>query len=68
VVDAVREAHRKGGVSSNLIELDNMNLYDMGKLIKFFFYAAAFSAIKFGVNPFDQPGVEVYKSEIKNNL
>ncbi|MBQ6538880.1 MAG: glucose-6-phosphate isomerase [Bacilli bacterium] len=68
VIDSVREAHRKGGVESNLIEIDKLNLYDMGSLVKFFFYAAAFSAIKFGVNPFDQPGVEVYKSEIKNNL
>lgn len=68
VIDSVRSAHRKGDVESNMIELDNLNLFDIGGLIKFFFYAAAFSAIKFGVNPFDQPGVEVYKSEIKNNL
>lgn len=68
VVDSVRSAHRQGGVESNMIEIDKLNLYDIGSLVKFFFYAAAFSAIKFGVNPFDQPGVEIYKSEIKKNL
>ena len=68
VVSSVRKAHLTGGVESNMIELDSLGLYDMGGLIKFFFYTACFSAIKFGVNPFDQPGVEVYKSEIKNNL
>ncbi len=30
--------------------------------------SAAFSGYLFGVNPFDQPGVEAYKSEVRKNL
>lgn len=68
VVDAVRNAHYKGDVAVNFIEIDELNEYNMGLLIKFFFYSAAFSSLLFEVNPFDQPGVEVYKSEIKQSL
>lgn len=68
VVDAVRNAHYKGDVAVNFIEIDELNEYNMGLLIKFFFYSAAFSSLLFEVNPFDQPGVEVYKSEIKKSL
>ena len=31
-------------------------------------YAAAYSGILFDINPFDQPGVEVYKKEIRARL
>ena len=68
LVDAIRKAHEKGGVIVNQIELDDINEYDVGYLIKFFFYSAAISAILFDQNPFDQPGVEVYKSEIKERF
>lgn len=68
VVDAVRNAHYKGDVAVNFIEIDELNEYNIGSLIRFFFYAAAFSSLLFEVNPFNQPGVEVYKSEIKKNL
>ena len=30
--------------------------------------SAALSGLLFGVNPFNQPGVEVYKKEIKESL
>jgi glucose-6-phosphate isomerase len=33
----------------------------MGVLIYFFEYACALSGYMAGINPFDQPGVEVYK-------
>ena len=68
VIDAVRIAHYKGNNSINFIELDELNEYDIGAIVKFFFYSAAFSSILFGVNPFNQPGVEVYKSEVRNKL
>ena len=68
VVGAVRTAHYKGNVSVNYIELDELNEYNIGSLIRFFFYSAAFSSILFGVNPFNQPGVEVYKEEVRNRL
>ena len=68
IIDAVRIAHYKGNVSVNFIEIDELNEYNIGSIIKFFFYSAAFSSILFGVNPFDQPGVEVYKKEIKSKF
>jgi glucose-6-phosphate isomerase len=36
----------------------------MGKMIYFFEYACAVSGYILGVNPFDQPGVEAYKTEM----
>lgn len=68
VVDAVRNAHYKGNVAVNFIEINELNEYNIGSLIRFFFYSAAFSSLLFEVNPFNQPGVEVYKKEIKKSL
>lgn len=68
IIDAVREAHYKGDVSINMIELDEANEYNFGNLVKFLMYSAAYSGILFNINPFDQPGVEVYKKEIKKRL
>mgnify|MGYP003296426367 CR=1 FL=1 len=50
------------------IELSDMNLKDMASLIYFFQLAAAYSALLLNVNPFDQPGVEVYKKEVRDSL
>ena len=65
IIEGVKTAHKKGDVSINTIEIDELNEYNIGLLIKFFFYAASYSSILFGVNPFDQPGVEKYKEEIE---
>ena len=48
--------------------LSDMNLKDMASLIYFFQLAAAYSALLLNVNPFDQPGVEVYKKEVRDSL
>lgn len=34
----------------------------------FFLMSAAYSGLLFGINPFDQEGVEVYKSEVRKNI
>jgi len=68
VLDSVMRAHYSGGVPCLEIELDEMNLENMGTLIYFFQLTAAFSGLLFGVDPFNQPGVEVYKREIRNSL
>ncbi len=65
IIQGVKTAHSKGNVPINTIEIDELNEYNIGLLIKFFFYAAAYSSILFGVNPFNQPGVEKYKEEIE---
>ena len=68
VLESVINAHFKGGVPSILIELDKVNYENISKLIYFFQLSAAFSSILFGVNPFDQPGVEVYKKEVRERM
>ena len=68
VEDSVLRAHVKGGVPCIEIELDNITPYNISSLIYFFQLSAAFSGYLFEVYPFDQPGVEVYKEEVKNSL
>ena len=57
-------AHAQGGVPSVVIELDEMNEFTMGQLIYFYEKACGISAYVLGVNPFDQPGVQMYKSNM----
>jgi len=68
VLDSVINAHYSGGVPCIEINLDEVNYDNIGQLIYFFQLSAAFSSILFGVNPFDQPGVEVYKQEVRERL
>ncbi|MEG0823901.1 MAG: glucose-6-phosphate isomerase [Erysipelotrichaceae bacterium] len=44
-----------------IIEIEDMSAYSIGYLIYFFFKAVAMSVYLIDENPFDQPGVEVYK-------
>ncbi|MBR3246576.1 glucose-6-phosphate isomerase [Candidatus Saccharibacteria bacterium] len=64
VVSAVRVAHRDGGIPVLDITVPSYDERGFGELIYFFELACAISAKLFGVNPFDQPGVEAYKSEL----
>lgn len=68
VEDSVIAAHVSGGVPCILIELDDVSPKTMGKLSAFYFLVAAYSGYLFDINPFDQPGVEVYKAEVKRRL
>jgi glucose-6-phosphate isomerase len=58
----------EGGHNNLLIEIEEMNAYNLGKLMYFFCKACAMSAYLLGVNPFNQPGVEVYKAKMKEQL
>ena len=68
VLDSVVDAHFKAKVCSNIIELDCISAANIGKLCAFFMLSAAYSGYLFDVNPFNQPGVEVYKECVRNNL
>lgn len=68
VVTAVRKAHEMGGIPVLDIQVSEFNEKGFGELIYFFELACAVSAKLFGVNPFDQPGVEAYKAELKQLL
>ena len=65
VVQAVRIAHTDGGIPVLDIRVPSFDEKGFGELIYFFELACAISAKLFGVNPFDQPGVEAYKNELK---
>ena len=65
VVKAVQTAHSGGGLPVLKIDVPSYDANGFGELIYFFEMACAVSAKLFGVNPFDQPGVEAYKSELK---
>lgn len=63
-VEAALQAHSRGGVPCMLIEGRYPNEYHLGELIYFFEHACAVSGLVLGVNPFDQPGVDVYKTSM----
>ena len=58
------EAHVEGGVPNIIINIKELNEETMGELIYFFELACAISGNILGVNPFDQPGVEAYKTNM----
>ena len=68
VEDSVISAHVSGGVPCIVLELDEVSPRNLGEVSAFFFLVAAFSGCLFDVNPFNQPGVEVYKSEVRSRL
>ena len=58
------EAHVSGDVPNIVIEIDKLDEKSIGELIYFFEKACAISGNILGVNPFDQPGVEKYKTNM----
>jgi len=65
---AVDEAHRAGGVPTQVIELPDLTEASVGSLLYTFEFAVAVSGRLLGVNPFDQPGVEAYKTNLFRRL
>ena len=57
-------AHTEGGTPNTVLEIPQLNEYELGYLIYFFEKACAISGYLLGVNPFDQPGVESYKKNM----
>lgn len=65
VVEAVQKAHTAGGIPVLKIDTPSYDEKGFGELIYFMELACAISAKLQGVNPFDQPGVEAYKNELR---
>ena len=61
----VVKAHSEGGVPVIVLTVEQVDEYNIGQLIYFFELSEAISAMLLGVDPFDQPGVENYKSKTK---
>lgn len=57
-------AHINGNVPNLIISIPELNEFYFGKLIYFMEKACAISGYILGVNPFDQPGVEEYKTNM----
>lgn len=57
-------AHVEGDVPNILITMDKLDEETLGHLIYFFELACAMSGKLLGINPFDQPGVEKYKTNM----
>ena len=59
------KAHTEdGGVPCNVIEIDRLDAKTLGHLFYFFMRACAMSAYLLDINPFNQPGVEIYKKNM----
>ena len=58
------QAHVDGGVQNIMINMDRLNEENLGHLIYFFELACAMSGKILGINPFNQPGVEKYKTNM----
>ena len=58
------KAHMEGDVPNIVINIENLNEEAIGELIYFFELACAMSGKILGVDPFNQPGVEKYKTNM----
>ena len=63
-MQATKAAHIDGGVPVTEIRLPEISEETVGALIYFFEYACGVSGYVSGVNPFNQPGVEAYKTNM----
>lgn len=59
-----RLAHIEGNVPNILIRMDDLSARSLGKLIYFFEITIGVTGYMLEVNPFNQPGVELYKSNM----
>lgn len=66
--EATAEAHFAGGVPCSTIFMPEVSALYLGQVLYFFQKAVAISAYLSGVNPFDQPGVELYKKNMFTRL
>ena len=59
------KAHQEdGGVPCNVIYIEKLDAKTLGYLFYFFMRACAMSAYLLDINPFNQPGVEIYKKNM----
>ena len=67
-VEGVIAAHVATGVPIIKLDIPALTPHCFGQLVYFFETACALSGYLNGVNPFDQPGVESYKTEMRKVL
>lgn len=62
--DAALMAHVDGGVPNMVLDLPRLDAYTLGYTVYFFKKACVMSGYLLEINPFDQPGVEAYKTNM----
>ena len=67
-LEGVMKAHEKAEIPMVRIDITRGDAYAFGQLVYFFETACALSGYLSGVDPFDQPGVESYKAEMRKVL
>lgn len=67
-VKGVMAAHAKAKIPMIRIDVEEMNEEVLGELLYFLMMSAAVTGKLMGIDPFNQPGVEDYKQEIRNLL
>lgn len=67
-LESTAKAHNDGWCPSMTLTIENLSPESMGYFLYTMMYACALSGVMIGVNPFDQPGVEAYKSEMRKRL
>ena len=68
MIDGVTNAHFGAGIPIVQIHLPKLDAYNYGVLLYFLEATCSVTAMLSGVNPFDQPGVEAYKAEMRKLL
>ena len=66
--EGVSAAHRKAGIPFTEIHMPELNSYYYGQLLYFLETTCAVTAMLSGVDPFNQPGVERYKEEMRKKI
>jgi glucose-6-phosphate isomerase len=66
--EGVIAAHRAADIPIIKIDIPDLSPFRFGQMIYFFELVCAFTGKLMGVDPFDQPGVEQYKREMKRLL
>ena len=61
---ATADAHAEGGVPNWTLTLPRLDAESVGRLIHFYEHAVAVSGTLLDVDPFNQPGVETYKTKM----
>ncbi|QAT41931.1 glucose-6-phosphate isomerase [Aminipila luticellarii] len=67
-MEGVISAHSAAGIPIIKIDIPELNAFYFGQMLYFFETTCAVTSYLMGVNPFDQPGVEQYKAEMRKKL
>lgn len=68
ICESALKAHSENGTPNIKISIEELTPKAFGEIIYFFEKSCAVSCMLTGVNPFDQPGVERYKANIKETI